>query len=190
MKQPVKSRSKAFQGNALLEYVVPASMLILGFAVISQIVNIQDIMGSFYAKANGDAKPSGTYAVTAMAQKAQGVTGTGIYGFGNSLQPSLASQLLGMTTASTPPPPITSNGTSMALNAACYASDNCVSGQQQMKSSLSAVLTGGQQATATQDAATQAQIDALVAQRNTLMQQLATEAAAATTTTTTPPVVP
>lgn len=186
-KQPLRPASR---GNALLEYAVPASMLILGFAVISQVVDIQGIMGSFYTKANGDPAASGTYRVAAMGSKAQAVVGTGINGFGNSLQPNSANQLLGMLNPPTLPPAPAggANGTSMPLNSSCYATDNCQAGIQKMKTDLSAVLSSSQQATSTQTAQIQAQIDALVTQRNTLLAQLGTEAAAATPppTTTTP----
>lgn len=87
---PMKSKTrhvKASQrGNALMEYAVPAAIILLSSGLLITITDATDIMAEYFLSASGRTKSSlqgGTFKTQGLAEDAYGDPGNGLSGFTN-----------------------------------------------------------------------------------------------------------
>jgi hypothetical protein len=78
-----KARQK-HRGNALMEYVVPMTAILITAGVLATVFDIQDILAEYFAAASGHTgKPSGTFRTDPMGSTINGAMGSGSGGFSN-----------------------------------------------------------------------------------------------------------
>lgn len=72
------------QGNAMVEYALPAGIFVLGVGILATTVNVNGLLGQFYAMANGDSASAiagGRYSAKALGLTASGSQGNGAGNF-------------------------------------------------------------------------------------------------------------
>lgn len=76
----------ACRGNALMEYVVPASIILISAGVLVTITDATQLMAEYFLSASGRTKASlegSTFKIQGLAEGVSGRTGNGLGGFQN-----------------------------------------------------------------------------------------------------------
>lgn len=86
----MRSGTKRFkacrQGNALMEYAVPAAIILLSSGVLMTVTDATEIMAEYFLSASGRTKSSlqgSTFKTEGLAEDAYGDVGNGLAGFSN-----------------------------------------------------------------------------------------------------------
>ncbi len=77
---------KAHRGNALMEYAVPAAVILLSAGVLVTVTDATDVMAEYYLAASGRTTSSlqgTTFKTEGLAQDSYGDAGNGLSGFSN-----------------------------------------------------------------------------------------------------------
>lgn len=81
-----RTRQSSAKGNALMEYAVPAALILLSAGVLVTITGATDIMAEYFMSASGRTKASlsgTTFKTKGLAEDAYGSPGNGLGGFSN-----------------------------------------------------------------------------------------------------------
>lgn len=81
MKRKIRRPSR---GNALMEYVVPASVILLTAGVLATATDITGLIGEYFMAATGHTSANlagSTFRTRAIASNVKGLTGSGVGGF-------------------------------------------------------------------------------------------------------------